>query len=704
MPVDLETYREKNFVLWIPSGGQAPALTPQLILGKWNSNAQQFKELVKKDLSSTSGVTDLWAISYSSVADAIRKADPTAVSGPYVYWFFVQDTSPANLGPMHVTDPLSYALDYRVVKQPDRQPGSVIWIDFDQQKLLPCDPQTDHPAGDPDELPPLSQMPVNNQLVIYETPTSFIKGSTDGTSTDETDVGTFQDVAALLQTTPGVTSSGAPQVNGQPYLKVLGTNALELTPPADSKPPEDESRSRQEWGYATAHYFAPDYQLGYKDDKSTAIESLKNLIKTCHRNGVRFFADVVMAFGHDSYKHIAYSQFHLNPKAEPDNPDSYQSSRPRDRDHMRNGWGGESWRYIKSTKTYDPVTGEDGANVSPASSFHLAHLRHWIKYFQIDGARLDSIENVADWDFLSRYRDYGHKLFGERYPNNPNEGEKKSRFHVVGEELGTPQDLLSSGTLDGYWNEEFKKRLRSAILGQTYGGDNFDWTIRKIVDPRALERHFKTGTQAVNYITSHDTGGDAVNQRLYNYLDANRVWEKKQRAKLGFAILLTSIGIPMIYAGEEFCDKMDRAAVHPYKQVDPVNYNRLNDSWRKELFFEVSRLVALRKRSAALGSDTVNFIHWDHSGNRQIVAWTRGGEDGLPVLVVANFSDVKPEGEKYEVTGWQNLPSKKDEKTVKWREVTQGSEGSLGRSVPADWIGREPLFPWEAKVYESYVD
>ena len=29
----------------------------------------------------------------------------------------------------------------------------------------------------------------------------------------------------------------------------------------------------------------------------------------------------------------------------------------------------------------------------------------------------------------------------------------------------------------------------------------------------------------------------------------------------------------------------------------------------------------------------------------------------------------------------------------RWREITQE------REVPQEWIGREPVFPWEAKVY-----
>ena len=30
---------------------------------------------------------------------------------------------------------------------------------------------------------------------------------------------------------------------------------------------------------------------------------------------------------------------------------------------------------------------------------------------------------------------------------------------------------------------------------------------------------------------------------------------------------------------------------------------------------------------------------------------------------------------------------------MRWHEVTQD------RDVPDEWIGREPIFPWEAKVY-----
>jgi pullulanase len=700
MPFNLTTRRQTSFVLWIPTDEPSIPPTPRLVLGKWSVQQNQFEELVNEPLVPAQGVSGLWELSCASVASKLLSSS-NQKAGPYIYWFQVQDTSPADLGFIHVTDPLAYALDYRSVKDPGNQPAAVIWVDLESKELFPCDAGAEKHARGPPESPPVSNMPRNDHLTIYEVPTSFTRGSSRGEQAVETDIGTFGDVITLLETPADPKSAAAPQIHNKTYLQALGINALELTPPADAKPPKaDGTGSRQQWGYATANYHAPDYQLGYKDQNSTAVRDLSSLTQTCHENGIRFFADMVMAFGHDPYQNIAYQQFHLNPKKEPYNDDSYQSDRPRNRDNMRDGWGGESWRYIKITSTYDPESGTDKADVCPASSFHLAHVERWISYYQIDGIRLDSIENVANRNFLSRICKKSHQYFAERNPNL-SKSEQQARFMVVGEELSTPQDLISSGTLDGYWNEEFKKGLRAAILGYTYGGDNFDWTVRKVVDCRAMDRGFARGTQSVLYITSHDTGGDAINQRLYNYLARNGVGDKKPRVKLAFAILLTSIGMPMIYAGEEFCDEQDRVAEHPFKQVDPVNYGRLLHSdagWRWELFEYVSRLVKFRTESDALSGDSVDFMHWDFSGDRKIMAWVRGGGETLPVVVVANFSGVKPEGDKYEIARLISMAERVGGKEVKWRDVGQG------RKIDAEWVGREPLFPWEAKVYACSLE
>ena len=68
------------------------------------------------------------------------------------------------------------------------------------------------------------------------------------------------------------------------------------------------------------------------------------------------------------------------------------------------------------------------------------------------------------------------------------------------------------------------------------------------------------------------------------------------------------------------------------------------------------------------------------------------------MVVVANFSDwgtgdpASPAAE-YRVRNWPATPPGR-----RWREVTQA------RAVPPEWVGREPLYPWEAKVYTTLPD
>jgi glycosidase len=209
--------------------------------------------------------------------------------------------------------------------------------------------------------------------------------------------------------------------------------------------------------------------------------------------------------------------------------------------------------------------------------------------------------------------------------------------------------------------------------------------VRKLVDCRNLG--FRDGAQAVNYVTSHDVE-NFRGERLFDYLQNNGVADKEKRVKLAFACLLTSVGIPMIFAGEEFADQHDLPIRHPEKQVDPVNFHRVEEDWRRRIFDYVARLVRLRTTSDALAVNDTNFIHVDLNG-KQVLAWRRGRPGDDPIVVVANFSDfASGPGGEYIVRNWPPTPAGRT-----WREVTQV------RAVPLEWAGREPLFPWEAKVY-----
>ena len=97
----------------------------------------------------------------------------------------------------------------------------------------------------------------------------------------------------------------------------------------------------------------------------------------------------------------------------------------------------------------------------------LTHLERWMRDFRIDGIRLDSIENIANWDFVQAFKDHARHLWRVRWQEQHLDAAgADERFLVVGEELAVPLGLLTQNRLDGLWNEHFKRMVRHAILGE----------------------------------------------------------------------------------------------------------------------------------------------------------------------------------------------------------------------------------------------
>jgi len=353
--------------------------------------------------------------------------------------------------------------------------------------------------------------------------------------------------------------------------------------------------------------------------------------------------------------------------------------------------------------SYDPISGAVRP-VFPARQLMLTYLTRWMRGFRVDGIRLDSVENVANWDFVQAFSERGRALLHERWTNaglDPNK-EADARFLVVGEELSLPPGLLREHRLDGLWNEDFQTRIRAAILGQTAGGDDFEWTVRKAIDCR-LGGLFTDGAQAVNYITKHDVEGFR-HERLFTMLRGMPDEQIEKRIKLAFVCLLTAVGIPMLLAGEEFADDHDtfdkdgHVTQSSGKQVDPVNFGRLTAApstdregnpdgffgpLRRRIFAYVKDLIALRTSLPALAVNDTDFIWSDFGDGKRVLVWRRGeGATPAPVIVVANFSDFQSAGPEYVIPTWPATPPGRT-----WVELTQH------REVDPRFVGRDAVFP-----------
>ncbi len=384
-------------------------------------------------------------------------------------------------------------------------------------------------------------------MVIYELPTAWTRvGETGGR---ERAVGTFKDVLGLVdENAEGANFAGlAVLQKGHSYLTELGVNALELLPAADSF-------FKRSWGYDTAHYLAPDWELGFPDGQtaSTANADLAALVESCHRHGIRFFIDVVMAFAkNEANQWIDFDDFCLlDAHLTPADPDAHTSGRGDGHQEIRDGFGSTLFRYARPLPqaAYDPIGG-GATQEAPARALLYCYVTRWMRDFRVDGIRMDSVENVSSWDFIQAYKDRARALFQERWQAAGLGAAADAHFLVVGEELTLPFGLLTQNRLDGLWNEEFLRRLRPAILGASKDGETFEQSIRRLIDCRNLG--FSDGAQAILYVTSHDVEG-FQKERLFTMLSRSGLQgpDIEKRIKLAFACLLTAVGIPMILAGE----------------------------------------------------------------------------------------------------------------------------------------------------------
>jgi pullulanase len=82
-----------------------------------------------------------------------------------------------------------------------------------------------------------------------------------------------------------------------------------------------------------------------------------------------------------------------------------------------------------------------------------ASLLGWMSDFAIDGIRMDSVNNVANWDFVKHFKKLARHVWQEA-------GGSADKFLVVGEELAVPKGLITQNRLDGLWNEDFKLMVR----------------------------------------------------------------------------------------------------------------------------------------------------------------------------------------------------------------------------------------------------
>lgn len=354
------------------------------------------------------------------------------------------------------------------------------------------------------------------------------------------------------------------------YLTQLGINAVELLPIQES--PGDKN-----WGYTPRHYFAVESSYGSSED-------LKRLIDECHGRGMRVLIDCI--FNHSDTE---------TPLTQIDH-DYWYSREPTD---PNNSWGPE-FNYDK----YD-----ENLDLKPAWEFVKDIVRFWIEEYHIDGIRFDASKQIGDFDFLSWIAEQARQATTSK------------PFFNTAEYIPENPDLVGYGKpMDACWHESFYIQALKHICGDGFDLEGF----KEVID--CQQQGYGGTTTAINYISCHDHG-----YILAELGDRNVFGESAfKRAKLGAVLLMTAVGVPLVWMGNEFGE------YNPDEEIK-IDWNLTTNENNQDLFDYYRGLIDLRINNHAFRCSNIDFFYEDSQS--KVLAYTRWNAEGSQVVVVANFSD-----------------------------------------------------------------
>ncbi|MAM91720.1 MAG: glycoside hydrolase family 1 [Opitutaceae bacterium] len=333
------------------------------------------------------------------------------------------------------------------------------------------------------------------------------------------------------------------------YPTTLGVNALELQPIQ-----ENDSRSPDEyhWGYMTANYFSPASSYATDPGNASQIQEFRDLVDSIHERDMAVIIDVV--YNHvGEPAHLLFIDkryyFHLEP------------------DGRLTNWSG---------------CGNDLKCDTPMGRrLIIDSLKRFVQFYGVDGFRFD----LADLVGKDALVEIENELKAIR-PDIILIAEPWSFRGHIGREL--------KDTGYASWNDGYRESIRSYVLGKLSPNDLF---------------HFITGSpddyaswpaQTVNYTESHDDRAciDVITERE-DFDGSCPTIVDIRRSHMMFAIMMVSIGIPMLHAGQDFLHSK-HGVNNTYRRGD---LNALNFRRRSEFALSSEYLgawIAFRKSELGL--------------------------------------------------------------------------------------------------------
>ena len=382
------------------------------------------------------------------------------------------------------------------------------------------------------------------------------------------------------------------------YLHSIGVNAIELMPVY-------ANNWSHSWGYDPIHH------LALKELYGTPFD-FKRLVDQAHLRGIAVLLDQV-------WNHIGSSgplwriqpDYGLNPYikvwTETNLNEEQESWGQQDLDH------------------FNPKTVEYVNQVN----------KIFVDEYRIDGFRFDAGRYIG-WNF--NQPELGLLAWtSELYEHDP------SVIQTV-EYLPSDPWLIDNTNIHSSWHDSFHDRTKNDVHNQYVSTLDIMRQMVQLHEYSSWDTPYSHFTQAVKYMISHDE--QSVIQEMVEFAGYS-LSEARERDRFYATVLFTSMGIPMLWQGQEFGFKsgwLDENGNGNWdeEKLDyrPIDWSLLDTDAGQEHLEHYKKLIALRKTNPAFSKGTFYDIYRYTQENVIVYGYKDERPEGNDdqVVVIANFS------------------------------------------------------------------
>lgn len=353
------------------------------------------------------------------------------------------------------------------------------------------------------------------------------------------------------------------------YLEDLGITGIYFTP---------IFKAFSNHKYDTIDYLEIDPQFGTK-------ETFKELIKKCHERGIKVMLDAV--FNHSGF-HFAPFQDVLKHGEESKYSNWFHTNKFPLKGGDRPNYS--TFAFVESMPKFNTQNPE-------VKDYLLEVGRYWVREFDIDGWRLD-VANEVDHQFWREFRLAVKEI--------------KPDLYILGEIWHDSMPWLRGDQFDAVMNYPFLTNVLNLFSKESIFAKEF---IENMTSVNQLYPETVNET-AFNLIGSHDTPRILTECKG----DMNKV-------KLIFTFMMTYIGTPCIYYGDEIglSGEMDPGCREcmPWEQ----------EKWNKHLLAHVKSLIQLRKSEKLLANEGT-FSFFETSEDQSYIAYMKQDKEKKIIIVL----------------------------------------------------------------------